>query len=57
MRTPPTFVLHLGNRFSAYGKRIHGFTSVFEDSSRQSLLESCKCTDLFEEVDEYNWDE
>ncbi|MBA0753443.1 hypothetical protein Gogos_020166 [Gossypium gossypioides] len=29
----------------------------FEDLSRQSLLESCKCTDLFEEVDEYNRDE
>ncbi|MBA0783074.1 hypothetical protein Gotri_000854 [Gossypium trilobum] len=30
---------------------------MFEDSSRQSLLESCKCTDLFEEVDKYNRDE
>ncbi|MBA0610743.1 hypothetical protein Godav_011545 [Gossypium davidsonii] len=30
---------------------------MFEDSSRQGLLESCKCTDLFEEVGEHNRDE
>ncbi|MFQ6657435.1 hypothetical protein Gotur_027107 [Gossypium turneri] len=30
---------------------------MFEDSSRQSLLKSCKCTDLFEEADKYNQDE
>ncbi|MBA0756396.1 hypothetical protein Gogos_022287, partial [Gossypium gossypioides] len=30
---------------------------IWEVSSRQSLLESCKCANLFEEVDKYNGDE
>ncbi|MBA0798617.1 hypothetical protein Gohar_009193 [Gossypium harknessii] len=51
-------LLHIREgRFGAYSRRIHGFTLVFDNSSGQSLLESCKCTDLFEEADEYNWDE
>ncbi|MBA0730083.1 hypothetical protein Golax_020616 [Gossypium laxum] len=33
------------------------FWNTAKDSSRQSLLESYKCTDLSEEVDEHNWDE
>ncbi|MBA0667794.1 hypothetical protein Goklo_000830, partial [Gossypium klotzschianum] len=51
-------LLHIWKgRFGAYNRRIHDFTLVFEDSSRQSLLESCKCTDLFKEADKYNRDE
>ncbi|MBA0638242.1 hypothetical protein Godav_022264, partial [Gossypium davidsonii] len=35
------WLLHIRkSRSSAYGRRIHGFTSVSEDLSRQSLLES-----------------
>ncbi|MBA0819187.1 hypothetical protein Gohar_019600, partial [Gossypium harknessii] len=46
---PRLQLLHVRkSRPSAYNRRIYGFTSVFEDSSQQSLLESCKCTDLFE---------
>ncbi|MBA0880115.1 hypothetical protein Goshw_026451 [Gossypium schwendimanii] len=55
---PGLQLLHiLEGRFGAYNRRIQGFTSVYEDSSGQSLLKSCKCTDLFEEADEYNGDE
>ncbi|MBA0787503.1 hypothetical protein Gotri_025712, partial [Gossypium trilobum] len=51
-------LLHIReSRFGAYSRRILDFTSVFEDSSGQSLLESCKCTDLFKEADEYNGDD
>ncbi|MBA0670267.1 hypothetical protein Goklo_028961 [Gossypium klotzschianum] len=43
-------LLHIREgRFGAYDRRIHGFTSVFEDSSRQNLLENGKCTNLLEE--------
>ncbi|MBA0635319.1 hypothetical protein Godav_025973, partial [Gossypium davidsonii] len=44
-------------RFGAYDKRIRGFTLMFKVSSRQGLLESCKCANLFEEADEYNRDD
>ncbi|MBA0637359.1 hypothetical protein Godav_025213 [Gossypium davidsonii] len=30
---------------------------MFEVSRRQSILESCKCANFFEEADEYNRDE
>ncbi|MBA0648671.1 hypothetical protein Goklo_016356, partial [Gossypium klotzschianum] len=51
-------LLHIWEgRFGTYNRRIHDFTSVFKNSSRQSLLESCKGTNLFEEADEYNRDE
>ncbi|MBA0671507.1 hypothetical protein Goklo_024119 [Gossypium klotzschianum] len=30
---------------------------MFKVSSRQSLLESCKCAKLFEEADKYNGDD
>ncbi|MBA0672671.1 hypothetical protein Goklo_007365 [Gossypium klotzschianum] len=47
---PGLQLLHIWKgRFGAYNRTIHGFTSVFKDSSGQSLLESCKFTDLFEE--------
>ncbi|MBA0635702.1 hypothetical protein Godav_000088 [Gossypium davidsonii] len=47
---PGLQLLHIWEcRFAAYNIRIHGFTSMFEDSSGQGLLESCKRTDLFEE--------
>ncbi|MBA0670386.1 hypothetical protein Goklo_025158 [Gossypium klotzschianum] len=47
---PGLQLLHIWEgQFGAYNRRIHGFTSMFEDSSGQSLLQSCKCTDLFEE--------
>ncbi|MBA0671023.1 hypothetical protein Goklo_007496 [Gossypium klotzschianum] len=36
-------------RFGTYNRRVHGFTSVFKDSSRHNLFESGKCTNLFEE--------
>ncbi|MBA0635031.1 hypothetical protein Godav_024534 [Gossypium davidsonii] len=55
MRLDNYSLLHIREgRFGAYDRRIHGFTSVFEDSSRQNLLENGKCTNLLEEVDEYN---
>ncbi|MFQ6665688.1 hypothetical protein Gotur_032323 [Gossypium turneri] len=51
-------LLHIWEgRFGAYNRRIYGFTSEFEVSSRQSLLESCKCANLFEEANAYNRDE
>ncbi|MBA0880644.1 hypothetical protein Goshw_024054, partial [Gossypium schwendimanii] len=31
--------------------------SVTQSSGRQSVLESCKCPNLFEEIDEYYRDE
>ncbi|MBA0635871.1 hypothetical protein Godav_024591, partial [Gossypium davidsonii] len=59
------WLLHIREgRSSAYGRRIHSFTVVSEDSSRQSLLESClvifpkalghvdeAVTDLFDRLD------
>ncbi|MBA0672243.1 hypothetical protein Goklo_029773, partial [Gossypium klotzschianum] len=44
-------------RFGANDRIIHGPTSMFKVSSRQSLLESSKCANLFEEADEYNRDD
>ncbi|MBA0636098.1 hypothetical protein Godav_022382 [Gossypium davidsonii] len=58
MRLNSYSLLHIREgQFGAYNRRIHGFTSVFKDSSRQNLLESGKCTDLFEEAGEYDGDE
>ncbi|MBA0645622.1 hypothetical protein Goklo_013694, partial [Gossypium klotzschianum] len=51
-------LLHIWEgRFGAYNRRIYNFTSMFEVSSKQLLLESCKYANLFEEANEYNWDE
>ncbi|MBA0678336.1 hypothetical protein Goari_019690, partial [Gossypium aridum] len=51
-------LLHIWKgQFGAYNRRICDFTLMFKVSSRQSLLESCKCANLFEEVDEYYRDE
>ncbi|MBA0875771.1 hypothetical protein Goshw_001834 [Gossypium schwendimanii] len=38
------------SRLSAYSRRIHGFTLVFKNSSRQSLLNSCKCIDFLKKL-------
>ncbi|MBA0638584.1 hypothetical protein Godav_025078 [Gossypium davidsonii] len=58
MRLDSYSLLHVREgRFGTYNRRIHGFTSVFEDSSRQNLFKRGKCTDLLEKADEYNGDE
>ncbi|MBA0876852.1 hypothetical protein Goshw_028882, partial [Gossypium schwendimanii] len=51
-------LLHIWKcRFGAYNRRICDFTLMFKVSSRQSLLVSCKCANLFEKADEYYRDE